>query len=638
MKRFYFTWADGPDTEFVLSEDEEVFNFTIKHSEGDFPALDIEIRNPRIGLLHLSRKRWAWLSVEEDSEVIPLFFGRLIGLPQDLQNELVKLSFIARPPDYTDQKEDLAETLKVFPYYDPMFVSAGEEDNPDKVLEARAALWHIDRVTHEVSASSIIEGEDGTITVTEADAFYDALKVTLGDTAARRCKVTTSVAWTQSGRGLFEISKQIARAFDGADTSEIKDAAGETFLRKKGVYLVGAQGMVSVWPQPGTEIGGGWYVGQSTLQFIGIHKSRDFIVGPAGIADEVQGGGIILGLWEGGFKWLGTMSWTIEPSRFAWIPIIPVNPLMIVHWGVAREYTENLSFSLVSDVQDVVTLVEDDAETIVLNVPARRADERLDAGGLMPIRNSLRRSYFQTGRGVGSVHYLIALASAHLLARARAADIQTELPFDFAYEMSCRKNIAIEDRRLPGGLALGKVKEYEIVFDGNTGVGLTKVTVSCCIGRGGSPVEVPGEPAYCDAEYDIDYQLYTNAYVFPGINRVTYRTNSIYGVAVNDDGKNLFRVDRRNFLVSIQVTAGGLDEQIATITESAPEQLIEGIGIPIPSTGSQEDVSASVSDLVTTLRIELVPVEGGPFATNYNVQLTALKIPKNIDLEAESNA
>jgi hypothetical protein len=50
------------------------------------------------------------------------------------------------------RKSTLAQTLKVAPFWDPIWVGADKRNDPDSVLEARSELWHIDRVTHDVTA------------------------------------------------------------------------------------------------------------------------------------------------------------------------------------------------------------------------------------------------------------------------------------------------------------------------------------------------------------------------------------------------------------------------------------------------------------------------------------------------------
>jgi len=139
---FYFAWITASETTFDPSlhnrEDEDVFGFTVEHSEGDFAGLEIEIRNPRVGLLAPARKVHAFLSYDTGSEIKPLFHGRLVGIPDDINQEVVRLQFTARPDDYTAQKAALASTLKVLPYYDPVFVAKDKWEDPDAVLEARS--------------------------------------------------------------------------------------------------------------------------------------------------------------------------------------------------------------------------------------------------------------------------------------------------------------------------------------------------------------------------------------------------------------------------------------------------------------------------------------------------------------------
>ncbi len=158
---FFFAWVDAGETFGVEHErfDEAVFSLEISQQEGEFAAATVDVVNPKIGLLNAGRKRWAWLAWDSGDTpgVVPLFFGRLVGLPQDLQAEVVRLEFIARPADYAARQAALAPALKVAPWWDPVFIATDHLDDPDAWLEARAARWHIDRVTHAVSISDILD-------------------------------------------------------------------------------------------------------------------------------------------------------------------------------------------------------------------------------------------------------------------------------------------------------------------------------------------------------------------------------------------------------------------------------------------------------------------------------------------------
>ena len=82
MSTFYFSWADGPDTAGNIPpwesgvEDEEIVSFTLSQNEGDAATLNIEVRNPKRGLL--SGQVWAFFSVVTDDTagVAELFYGR----------------------------------------------------------------------------------------------------------------------------------------------------------------------------------------------------------------------------------------------------------------------------------------------------------------------------------------------------------------------------------------------------------------------------------------------------------------------------------------------------------------------------------------------------------------------------------
>ena len=240
---FFFAWANETDTEFHSNferVDEDIFSFGIKHDEGQHPTLDITIINPRVGLLHAGRKLWAWFSWRnpETGHVVPLFFGVLVGVPTDLFQEKVTLKFVARSPNYIDDKQAVAETMKIRPYWDPVFLDNTHRDDPDSILEGWSKLWHIDRTTLVTSASDILEGEDGTVAFGESDGFYDSLSVKLGQPPLTDVRVEVNVQWTQRQERLMT-----------GPSVAVSSYTGDTFM--------------SGWPKSGAGLGGGWKVESS---------------------------------------------------------------------------------------------------------------------------------------------------------------------------------------------------------------------------------------------------------------------------------------------------------------------------------------------------------------------------------------
>ena len=67
---FYWAWVDATETTFTtdhVREDETLFGFAVSQSEGEFAALSLELKNPRVGLLSPGRKVWGWLSWDNGS-------------------------------------------------------------------------------------------------------------------------------------------------------------------------------------------------------------------------------------------------------------------------------------------------------------------------------------------------------------------------------------------------------------------------------------------------------------------------------------------------------------------------------------------------------------------------------------------
>ena len=130
--------------------------------------------------------------------------------------------------------------MREAPFYDPVFIAEDKRDDPDVVLEARAELWNVDRITHELTSSNVLVGEDGNEDFLDSEVPYDSVTVRLNQPPLRSVSVIGAVSWTQAGKG----------------SVSIKQSAGYP------TYT--GDGLISEWPKTGSDMGGGWKVATGT--------------------------------------------------------------------------------------------------------------------------------------------------------------------------------------------------------------------------------------------------------------------------------------------------------------------------------------------------------------------------------------
>jgi hypothetical protein len=483
VQRFNFAWADASETTFGVEhqvEQEDVFSFNVEHAEGDFPAATIVIKNPRIGLLNATRKQWAWLSREDT----PLFFGRLIGIPNDINQETVTLEFIGRPADYGEQKAELAETLRTLPYYDPVFIQPDAQMDDDTVLEARPEAWHIDRTTLEVTTSHILVGEDGVEEFMESEVPYDSVQINIGQVPIRNLQVTADVSWTQAHSGSVNIGTY-------------------NFLTYTGKSLI------DDWPDPGANLGGGW---TATLAYAldnwnidatetvsnsvtwnnpaQKHAGGDTLsTSISSTLATLQGDSVKITLTSGGASGEEGAS---SSSTWMRVPLWSVKAALTAQYDASRNRKESIAFTLSANFQALLTLPGDE-EVAQLQVGGGDVGvPLLDAS--IPIGDVKNRSYFSTDRGLRSLEYLILRARSQIMMSSRAVAITFSCLFDRAIALSCRMDGLLHDHRIPGAQAVGKITKYGFSCDGESGLLIGSVTIECSIGYAEAIEEVEGEP------------------------------------------------------------------------------------------------------------------------------------------------
>lgn len=585
----YFAWITedesfGPSHE---RQDEDVFSLQIVHNEGDAARATVDIRNPHIGLLNAGRKQWCFISWDDGSTggATLIFKGRIVGSPDQLQGDLVTLQFLAMSSDFATQKAALAAAIRQDGQYDPLWISEDKRDDPDAVLEHRSELYHTDRVTHAVTTSDIVEGEDGTVSVTAGDAFYDSVTQSFSQTPVRTVKVDASVFYNQTASGTLDFAAILVAASKAAGTTKPHVVTSFT-----------GDGLINDWPEAGDNAGSGWTVNMGYgTRADGKSVTQDY---------ETQ---------------IMTGGWSVE------FPLWSIIPTLSLDYAASRQVTEKIAFTMSANCQAIV-VDQGNADPDQISVSSSDATALIDPAdtenpdGTMPIGNPGRRSYFITDRGHRSVEYLMCLARARLLSRARAVTVGWEMPFAMGIGLSCRKSATLTDDRLPGGTATGKIISYSLSIDGDTGEAKCAVTIGCTIGTGETVAAVEGTPTYVETGYvDSGYQVYTGKVIEAVAAEVTY--NDYVDTPLGDDGINLLNFTAADALVSCTVI-NGQSVQKAVINQYAGDSVANAI--------------TALNDAFTEIKLDLVPLQRGQFENDFDLTVSDLQIPKTIDLEAAS--
>lgn len=611
-ERIYFAWVD-PTEEFDPDvhnrEDESVFDFSFEHSEGDFAGMQVVIKNPRIGLLNVSRKTWAILSFDDNGTVTPIFKGRLMGVPTNVFDTLVTIDFTAKPTDYEAQKAALAEDLKVLPYWDPIFVNPDSWDDPDAVLEAYSMLWHIDPVTLILTASNILIPEDGVEEVLESQHFYDNMQLTLNQTPLRKVTMIATIPWTQTAEGGLDITPAILNLF------------GEQLPTSFTMT-----GLESSWPKPGSGFGSGWQVLDSSMTDVsyGIQKMEiPDIFNWQGEVPIIPEGSVIFplkvtGEYHSGEKAGFNFNYELVVAQLGYAV-----PYLNVTYTAGREFAQVVTFTIESDQQSIITLPGED-EAMVITLNANKVSDPTE-GGSVPIGDVKRRSYVYTARGAQSVEHLLLVARAHLIARSRAVEISIKCDFRTGMRLrSLRQGVLLHDHRLPGGEATGKIIKAALTLKGDDGAAEGEITIACCVGKGGSHLESDGTPTYVDEGYMDNYQEYENVIVLTDTADIAWG----YPDPVIFD-------DKLDFIKGLNIQNA---IKLASIENPTSVQLPLIVAAGDGPNTDQAKVSSVLQEVPTRISVQMVPMEAGPFQQEVVISVSDLIIPKQIDLEAPSNA
>lgn len=525
--KFFFASVDHTQDTFDPSthkrEDIKVLRMEINHSENDFAHLYLEVSQD----YNLPDNKYIWVSVEHDNNIHPLFFGILTNFPYSNNNNIMKLEYIAQFPGWEEQKSNLAQSLRVLPYWDDVFIPPGNENNYDKILESRPCAWHYDRINGAVTISSIAEGDR--IIDLGQDIVEDSININIIGSALEKINIVGVVHWQQQINGNISLKKDILKAFGG----QVQTLSPR--LQKN-------------WPKEGVVIGdSGFRINKSKCNEVRR------ITFPDGANAETS-------------NYFAVKSNTKYRSN-----ISDVHRMLLgsdtVHVTTPK-YTYNIDFDAGFNYRQTRKEIID----IDIDVKLQNIKSNTEGGAVYIVKNSNdieRRqdtnqsmfSYFLTDRGKMSFLYLLETAKAIAVKSSRNIDISFETSFDKLIDVSCRDSIKIYSPRIPGGHALGKVSSYKLIACGKTGDLKSVVNIGVTTGDTNFNQHNDNCDIYSDELYADNGYFTSTSVIYHGDDKINYIS---YDNQIPYVPENIKRLINGDIVDTISVS-NNIDDQEAFI-------------------------------------------------------------------------
>jgi hypothetical protein len=462
-------------------EDEDVFHLRISQSEGEFARAEIEIRNPRKGLLSPSRKRWIFISHDVSGTAQLMFSGRVVGYPSDLSQETITLEYIAQPENWESDQQTFLDSLKISPFYNELFFSEDRRDDLASILSARSALLNWDRKTGAISLSDIIEGSEF-IDLGE-NILFDTVRTELGDPPLQRINLAIEVQWEQLGFGIVNCEPQIRAAFTNSaiPTAQINTLTPLAF--ESGWQGASIPAGYSQLESKLVPIADGHDLEQADLRSgLATVSAVDF---PRANGDTTGNREVsVPRVWyEGTFKLQASYE---QKRREIFSSTLEV---ATQEFALKGNRTEDIAIRLQNPTAVAQGEILDVAE------PSFYFD---------PATSSL------TAYGEEAIEHAFLRARARLIKASRIVEARFSTDIENIIDVSCDHSLRIQDDRIPGGSLRGKVLYYSLSWDGDSGQQVGEVTLGACLGTGvdstgsGSPTEVELNPVDYPSEHGTD--------------------------------------------------------------------------------------------------------------------------------------
>lgn len=506
-------------------EDQDILSLTISQDENQFAIAEVEYKNPGSGLLGVSRKKRVFISEEILGVAVLQFSGRIVGYPNDLSGETIKVTYIAQPDGWETVQKDFFDTLKVAPYYSDLFVSESRRDIEGDILAGYSSLIYWDRIDETIKLSDIIEGSE-LVNIGE-NFFYNTLRTQLGDPPLQKIDLNVEAQWQQYGVGEVDVGSAITATFTNSVTSaQINTLTPLAFED-------------------------GWKGVRIPTGYTILKNKLTVTADGFGLSNEDLRSGIITVLAAD----FPTKSGGTGGNREVSVPRVWYIGELILQAVYKQKRRENLIASVSSDIQDIA-LKKDKSEEMFLRIqdPTAQAQGAVFSGKLASFFTNVNTGEL-SALGQEVVEHALMRARARLIKTARVVEIQFECPYELARNITTDKSVSIIDNRLPGGSIRGKVTSYILSVDGDSGQSLAKIRLACTIGLGVdcAPSGAPNEHGVGSVSYENEFGAIGNdidAFTDTGETKTMEQgQSSVDGMEWRNDGTSYYIMDSSQGLI-----------------------------------------------------------------------------------------
>jgi len=458
--KIYFIDEHDIPVKQINEKDFPIFNLEITHKEGAFARLKILTSPPAEEIFSYKKIKLTY----KDQE---LFKGLLQVLPTDLNGELVTLCYVAQPENYQQEVTFIVDKIKENHEIDPLFISS--ENELLDTLESLPYLIEWSRLSGEATLCPLLGKEPTEIT----DVFYDSLKLSLARKPYKAVQLNIHAHWMQQYHRLHDISETIKQDLPHGLLSTLTGKSLQKSWFKKGQttqgknYEVVMSSLQEYEPPPHQEI----YYPSISIKFQGDKYFKRYWFEPELVVS-----------WYYQQPRHEVLSFSVHQGH-TWVPSDRIKTIHLTLndiIGGKKDWEKNYLYEKGEKVffNGIVFIAKEEHRSTSVFEP--------DKWNICPYYHTNKQAhlggFFTTWRGQKAAAHALKIAQTHLLASARALEVQFSCPLDSAFHIDTTSTLLLRDKRLPEGACFGKVKGYRFTVNGETGEALAWISLGVSVG------------------------------------------------------------------------------------------------------------------------------------------------------------